>query len=173
MGLADLAYKPRQATVRIVFDDTLRQQADDARKALAAQRRVESQDGQGLSSKIPELEEALTAADAAADEAAVSFVFQAIPRHQLAALVAECPPSADELDDWREQANRSILAGGAPNWSTKTFPPRLIAASLVEPETTQSEVLKLWDEGGWSEAIWNRLWDAAWSVNQEASTRPT
>ena len=173
MALKDLAYKPRTATVRVVLDDTLRLEAEEARKALAVQRRVESVDGQGLGSKIPEFEAAVADADARADAAAVSFIFQAIPRHELARLVAESPPTPEELDGWREQATRSVLAGGAPNWSVRTFPPKLIAASLVEPETSAGEVQELWDEGGWSEAIWNRLWDAAWSVNQEASTRPT
>lgn len=167
MGLKDLDYKPATKTVRIVFDDTLVKNLEDARRRLAAEKR---RDDPALGT---EAQDAVDAAEAAADEAAVDFTFQAIPRHEMAELVAQCPPSSDELATWKEQSKGSLLAGNAPAWSTDTFPPKLIGASLVKPETTIDEVQELWDEGSWSEAIWNKLWEACWSVNQETTTRPT
>jgi hypothetical protein len=162
MSLKDLAYKPRRTTVRIILDDELRQAVDEARERLNAQRRTEKSGEHGLGSKVPDLEAALVAAEAAADDAAQSFTFEALPRHRLAALVESCPPSAEELNRVRP-----------PQFNVETFTPRLIAASLTEPETTEAEVVEMWQDGAWSDAIWGQLWSAAWGVNEQVSTRPT
>jgi hypothetical protein len=92
LSLKALGYKPRQATVRVILDDSLRRDVEDARAAYEAQRRQEAKPDQGLASDLPELQKRIDAAEAAADEAAATFVFEAIPRHQIAAFVAECPP---------------------------------------------------------------------------------
>src|SRR5690606_12227727 len=127
------------------MDDTLRVAVEDAREAVRRQRAEEAKDGQGLSSKLPELEERLREAEAAADEAVVSFTFRAVGRKQLDDLVRECPPSPEQLERWRETTRTSpLLAGGAPEYDPSTFYPRLIAASLVEPEATSDEVLAEW-----------------------------
>lgn len=175
MTLKSLGYKPREQTVRIVFDDSLRRAADAAKDAVVRQRREEAKDGQGLGSQVPELEEAWREAEAAADEAAVSFTFRAVGRRRLADLVAECPPTAEQLERWKERVRTSpVLATAAPEFDYERFAPRLIAASLVEPAAAPGEVLELWDaEDGWSDAVWAELWKAAWEVNQEAATRPT
>jgi hypothetical protein len=168
MALKDLTYKPRTASVRIVLDDELRTRLEDARAALAEGRRVDVRAEQ-LGSNVPDLEQAVADAEAAADEAAVTFVFKAIPRTLMAELVAACPPSDEEL-----AAIRNPLIEGVPQWSLQTFPPLLIGRSLVEPETTPEEVKEFWDEGEWSEAIWDKLWDTAWNkCNKAVSTRPT
>jgi hypothetical protein len=61
----------------------------------------------------------------------------------------------------------------APEFDYQAFAPRLIAASLVEPESSVDEVVDMWENDDWSDAIWGALWNKAWSVNQEVSTRPT
>lgn len=161
--------------MRIVMDDSLRRAAEAAKEAVVRQRREEAKDGQGLGSQVPALEEAWREAEAAADEAAVSFTFRAVGRRRLADLVAECPPSADQLERWKDRVKTSpLLATAAPEFDYERFAPRLIAVSMVEPESSLDEVLELWeDDDGWSDAIWAELWRVAWDVNQEASTRPT
>jgi hypothetical protein len=169
VALKDLAYKPRTASVRIILDDGLRLAVEEAGRALTRGRSDEKRDGQGLGSSLPELEQRLADAEAAADEAAVTFVFRAIPRTLMAELVAACPPSEEEL-----ARIRNPLIEGVPQWSLQHFPPLLIGHSLVEPETTPEEVKQLWEDGDWSEAVWDKLWDTAWNkCNKAVTTRPT
>lgn len=175
MGLGGITYTPRQATVRIVFDDGLRQTLDQARARYAAQVREEAKPGQGLGSKLPELQEQVDAAEAAADAAAVSFTFQAVGRKVLADLVADCPPTTVQLERWKESVRAApLVARGAPEFDYEKFAPLLIEAALVDPKPDKGEIVRLWgSEDGWSDAIWGALWNAAWKVNQEATTRPT
>ena len=174
MGLKHLEHKPRQKTVRVVLDSNLVEELDQAKRRLANQQAADKAADATLGSPAAELAAAVAAAEAAVDEAAVSFTFQALPRHELATLVTESPPTPEELDMWGLEAEKNIiLASDPPKWSLASFPPKVIAASLIHPEAEPGEVQELWETGGWSEAIWNTLWRAAWSVNQEASTRPT
>lgn len=169
MSLKDLNYKPRRNTVRILFDDSVRQELEEARVNL---KREQARKDRGLDSAP---EQRLEKAEAAAEEAAVSFVFEAIPRAELAALIADCPPTSKQLEQWKEEdRNNPLVVIPAPEFDYEKFPPRLIAASLVEPETSETEVLELWEEGEWSDAIWNELWKTAWDkTNRGVSTLPT
>lgn len=168
MSLKDLGYKPRRTTVRIVLDDTVRQELEDARAALRAEKgRVD----RGLDSAP---EQRVEEAEAAAEEAAVSFVFQAVPRRQYEELVEALPPTQAQLEQWKEQdRNNPFVAVPPPAYDYTRFAPRLIAASLVEPETTEEEVVELWEEGDWSESVWDKLYDAAKEVNEKTTTLPT
>jgi hypothetical protein len=169
VSLKDLGYKPRRNAVRIIFDDTLRVELEDARAELVRQK---ARADRGLSS---EAEQRAEAAEAAAQEAAVSFVFEAIPRSRLDALVKECPPTSEELESWKEEdRNNPLLVIPPPQFDWRKFMPRLIAASLVEPDTTEAEVLEMWETGEWSDAIWDELWKTAWDkTNKGVSTLPT
>lgn len=169
MGLRELTYKPRRSEVRVVLDDTLRQELEDARLEL---RRSKARPDRGLESGS---EQRVEAAEAAAEKAAVSFIFEAIPRHRLSELIAECPPTSEQLDKWKEKSrNNPLLVIPPPAFDVDSFPPLLIAASLVEPETTQAEVLEMWENGSWSEAIWDELWETAWDkTNRGVTTLPT
>jgi hypothetical protein len=162
MSLKDLGYKPRRTSLRIVMDDELRRHVEDARTALNTQRRAERAEDQALGTKVPEYEQALADAEAEADSSAVTFTFEALPRHKLAALVEACPPSVEDLKKPRP-----------PQFDVEKFTPRLIAASMVEPESDVDEVVEMWEQGDWSDAIWGQLWSAAWGVNEEVTTRPT
>lgn len=175
MKLSDIAYTPRQASVRIVFDDELVQAVEAARAAYRFQEREEAKPGQGLGSKLPELEVAVTAAEAAADAAAVTFTFRAVGRKTLADLVSACPPTSDQLELWKASVRAApLVAGSAPQFDYEKFAPLLIEASLIDPAPKKGEIRSLWEsEDGWSDAIWAELWAAAWRVNQEATTRPT
>lgn len=175
MNLSDIAYKPRQASVRIVFDDGLAQAVESARAAYQAQKREEAKPGQGLSSKLPKLQDAIDAAEQAADDAAVQFTFQAVGRKVLSDLVAACPPTSGQLERWKESVRAApLVSRSAPEFDYEKFAPLLIEAALIEPAPKKGEIKALWEsEDGWSDAIWAELWATAWKVNQEATTRPT
>jgi hypothetical protein len=169
VSLRDLTYKPRRSTKRIILDDTVREELVDAQAALRVELR---RNDRGLTS---DAEERVQLAEAAADSAAVSFVCEALPRHRLADLIAACPPSPAQLEKWKdEDRNSPLIVVPAPEFDYERFPPRLIAASLVEPETTEAEVLQMWESGDWSDAIWDELWKLAWNeTNKGVSTLPT
>jgi hypothetical protein len=169
MGLRDLGYKPRRSVVRVILDDTVRQELDEARAQLRAE---QARPDRGLGS---DSEQRVEEAEAAAELAAVSFVFEAIPRHKLAELIAACPPTSAQLDSWKEEdRNNPLLIISPPAFDIDKFPPRLIAASLVEPVTTTDEVVEMWESGSWSDSIWDELWKTAWDkTNRGVSTLPT
>lgn len=169
MSLRDLGYKPRRSVVRIILDDSVRQEVEAARAHL---KREVARPDRGLSS---DAEKRVQDAEAAAEEAAVSFVFEAVPRAKLAELIAACPPTTEQLDQWKEEdRNNPLVVIPAPEFDIDLFPPRLIAASLVEPETTEEEVVEMWQSGEWSDSIWGELWKTAWDkTNRGVTTLPT
>ena len=168
MSLKDLGYKPRRTTVRLVLDDTVRSELEDARVSLKAE---QARGDRGLDSAP---EQRVEEAEAAADEAAVSFVFEAVPRRQYEELVESLPPTQSQLEQWKEQdRNNPFVAVPPPAYDYTRFAPRLIAASLVEPETSEGEVVEMWEEGDWSDAVWDALYSAAKSVNEKTTTLPT
>ena len=176
MSLKDLGYKPPQRTRDIIFDDAARVELIEARAAF--NQAMTNKDG-GLDSSS---EKRLKKAEAAAAEAAVSFVFEAIPRHKFAEITNAFPPTVEDIARWREDVkvrpyvvNRQgqLTQNTPPEFDLMEVTPRLIAASLVEPKTTEEEVLELWEEGEWSDAVWGELSTAAWAVNGETPTLPT
>jgi hypothetical protein len=169
MGLSDLKYAPRRTTLRLILDDNVRVELEAAKAASAAVTKDSDLNASGEAARR------LEAAEAAADEAAASFVFEAIPRVKLSALIADCPPTSEQLDSWKERVRANpLIRMDAPQWDIDSFMPKLIAASLVEPASTEEEVVELWENGDWSDAIWAALWVAAWDrTNQQVSTHPT
>ena len=155
------------------MDDDATQEFDEATAAYAYYQR--QPDGDLATEK--ELTDRLNAADEAADAASVTFKFRAMPRAKVEDLVRSCPPSKEELDRWQQQARaQPLVAKAPPQFDWYEFAPRLIAMSMIEPEASESEVLDMWNDdsaNAWSDAIWEVLWQTAWSVNQQISTRPT
>jgi hypothetical protein len=168
VGLKDIKHTPRRSTLRLLLDDTIRIELEEARLELTAyERNAEAT----LDSKPYQRFEA---AKAAADEAAVSFVFEAVSRSRLAELVAAHPPTTEELDHWKDQDRNNPLTVIEPPAFSADMAPYLIAASMVEPETTEAEVLEMWNDGGWSDAVWSKLWSTAWDkTNRGVTTLPT
>lgn len=173
MSLKDLAYKPRQASAKVILDDEVREELDRARLALSGGRVEDAKPDKGLTSDLDRLKKAAEDAETAADKAAVLFTFQAIPRHRIAAMIADCPPTSTQLDRWKDAQRATPLVGrSAPAFDDEKFAPLLIGASMIEPATSEAEVMEMWEKGEWSDSIWTELWNTAWKVNQEVSTRP-
>lgn len=162
--------RPAEETVRLLLDGDLRRSVDELRRRVREAKRREILEGAGLGSELPGLERALAEAEAAADSESETFVFRAVGRRRLEELKAECPPSADQLDRWREQAKQNPFLN-PPEFDPERLAPLLIAASAADPAMTVEEARRLWDELSDGEAA--ALFEGAWRVNEEASTRPT
>jgi len=171
VSLKDLKYTPRRTTLRLILDDNVRSNLEAARAAAKAEAKRDDADLASAGTAARELERAETAAD----EAAVSFVFEAIPRVKLADLIEACPPTSEQLERWKEKDRNNPLASiPPPQFDYGKFAPLLIAASLVEPTTSEEEAVELWEQGAWTDSIWAALWVAAWDrTNQAVTALPT
>lgn len=77
----------------------------------------------------------------------VELTFRALPRKEYRLLLEAHPGAEDDAD-----------------WNPDTFPPALIAASLVEPEFTVEQATRLWEE--WEDAEAVRLFLACFNLNE-------
>ena len=145
-----LAGRTRPARTAVIYmDGAAASEAQQLREQYAA--KVEQiAGGQTLAdgaTGLPELQAAIADADERAEATAVTFKFEALSRLALDELINAHPPE-----------------DGRGNFDIETFPPALIAASCVEPELTEEDVLHLWGELSDGETA--ALWNAAWSVQE-------
>jgi hypothetical protein len=116
-----------------------------------------------------ELEARLAEVTSQVEEATSEFEFQAISRSELDSLKAAFPPSEDQWERYRTQVRANPLLQ-APDFDPEAVAPALLAACCVDPALSESDAQLLWDSLSDGEAA--TLFEAAWSVNVEASTRP-
>lgn len=94
----------------------------------------------------------------------VEFRFRGIGRKAYGAMLREHPPTADQKAE-ADQAKMMLL------FNPDTFPPALMAASCVTPESASVESFQaIWD--GWSEGQTVELWRACLAVNQGSAETP-
>lgn len=110
------------------------------------------------------LRAALKEAEAAAEEASVEVLVRSIGRVAFERLTQEHPPTEEDHAELKKVLGESAQAG----FNFETFAPVLIAASTVVPEITAEEVAEI--TGDWTKAEFDRWWQAALEVNQNAST---
>lgn len=115
-----------------------------------------------LKVKADQTKFALKAAQDAAMEDSVEFVFRSMGRKQYDALVDEHPPSEASRKD-------ALKQGGNPDqlpWDPYTFPPALLAASIVSPALTHEDIMELWESNDWSGNEMSELFSAALEAQQ-------
>lgn len=121
-----------------------------------------------LQERGPALQVALDEAKAEYEENSVVFRARALGRKHLDRLMAEHPPTDDQQAAFRELVRNAPMAAknGELPYNTDTFPPALLAASLVEPEFTLDEAQELWDSDTWSDAELATILNACWAVQK-------
>jgi hypothetical protein len=91
----------------------------------------------------------------------IEFIFRSVGRRRYEEIFEECPPTAKQKQD-------AVKAGeDEPQWNPETFPPAIIAASVVEPEMTEEDVYDMWESEDWNQAELTSLFLAALTVNAE------
>lgn len=153
-------------------------EGDDAKRAARARDDADR--------AVADAEAKLEEAKAAADEAAVTFHFQQIPRPEYEELIRELPIT----DGQREEIEASGYA--PPAYDTDRFPPALMAACAVDPVRGDDGEPVLDEHGqpvGWvrgiltrttAEAMWEEweeptlmvLWSAVSNLQQRMAVRP-
>lgn len=91
----------------------------------------------------------------------IEFVFRSVGRRRYEEIFEECPPTAKQK---QEAAKKNE---DEPQWNPETFPPSLIAASILEPEMTEEDVYDMWESPDWNQAELTSLFLAALTVNAE------
>lgn len=158
------AKKPMTRRVPIVADPDLAEAMADARSAYdvaMAKHRERPADG-SLQDIADRAADRLEEAQAAAEAATFVFVFQALGRVAWDELVTTHRPTDKQRTEHRRGGGQ-----GEIEWNPDTFPPAVVAASLVEPALSEAEVRELWDDPNWNLAELMALFNAAVAVNQQ------
>ncbi len=174
MDIADvLARKqPRRQQVTIILDADVERRlgaAEDAARGARARAQLAPKDT-AAAADLAQAEADLEAAQGAADEASVTFVFEALGRQQFSDLRGEHPPTKEQRTEWKKRWLRTgMVEHQIPELehNTDTFPPVLIAASCIEPVMTVGQATDLWNSAGWSDAELAELFGTALLVNQQ------
>lgn len=153
--------RPVTDTVIIALDSDLASRYADAKSEYEfAKERMRSKPSDvGLQSGYADAEDAFLALHAEMEENSVSFTFRSIGREPYEELVQDNQPTKQQRDEARK-------AGGSLTYNPETFPPKLLAASSVEPKLTEAEAKELWNDPNWNQAELMSLFLCAMSVNQ-------
>ena len=162
--------KPLQRTIPIVLDPDLAEDYEIARKdrdMLQARHDLRPDDMEVAAkleqaeTRVRDVEEQLTET-----EGVVWMTFKGIGRARFDALQEAHPPTAEQ----QLKAKQQLGTDDRLAWNPETFPPALVAASLVEPKLSEVEVQRLWTSDDWNQAELTTLVQTALEVN---STRRT
>lgn len=169
--VADILAKrrPLEKRVRLLLDGAANAELEDLRREIQSTKARETVNHPGLDSKVPELERRLVDRTLQAEEAAAVFTFRAIPRPAFEDITTRHPPSEEQWALYRDTVRINFVAN-APDCDYDAAAPELIAASCAEPQLTVAEAAELWSGLSVGEA--RTLFNAAWSVNQQATSRP-
>lgn len=155
----------RQASRQIVTDGHLLGEIDQLRRTLQLAKEAERFNSQGLADESLRLERELHDAAAKAAESALVVTVEALPAEEFDEIARRHPPTATQLDKWREQSRMFPLAE-MPEWDDRGMAPDLLAACLIEPK---------WSEAWWkdlSRGTQNQLWNLAISVQVAGADLP-
>jgi hypothetical protein len=117
-------------------------------------------------------EAAYREAQAEAEEYVVEVTLRGMGRHRFDLLKRAHPPTELDIAD----AERVGIEAKQLDFSTETFPPACIAATMIDPETgepmmTEKEVRTLiWESDEWNDAEAQSLFLAALKANQARSS---
>ena len=152
--------KPRTRSEWIPLDGGLLREIEEVEIDL---RQAERDDEREHRTPVaPRLREQLDELRARAEQAAVRFTAQALPRKAYRELIEAHPPQPLT----KEQVEQKVRQG---RWTTETFAPALITACFVEPVGVDGRVI--WDE--WDAGIAEALFGMALMVNEEPPQVPS
>lgn len=187
--------KPVEARVRVVLDDDVLTALDGAVQALtvkqselAARRERDinlalvgnvslSPDGHvdrvgaeiavdaAHDEELRPFRTAVDAAEKAVNEQTDVYVFRACGRYRFNELIAEHPPTDDDIEEARKA---SADPNARPNWSFDTFAPALIAECCIDPKLSMEEAKAICED--WNDAEVLDLFTTALGVNQTRRT---
>ena len=152
--------RPVTRTIRLCLDSELGEEYNEAQQALRFME-IEAEhagsDNPDVAKRFKEAKTRFEKAEKAATERSVKFVFRAIGRKPYEELVLDWQPT-------EEQRAKVESLGNDPDnleWDPDEFPPRLVAAAIVEPEMTLEQVFEIYNDPAWSPAELGALFGTA------------
>lgn len=140
--------KPATKKLQIILDPEAYEAYEEA-QALLSEATAENR---------TEREEALEAAKERLSDAVVTMKFQSVGRKRYDEIIDAHPATEEQKAQAKKQGIEET-----PSYNLETFPPALVAASLVEPDLTLEDVQELYDT--WNNAEVMELFLAALEVN--------
>lgn len=153
--------KPREATARILLDQTLLNEYSE----LAAE--LDATVTQGALERPPhvaELAERVSQLESRIEAEKDPFLFRGIGNTKWMALLGQHPPTPQQLAAMTPEERRIV------DHNPETFPLAAVAASLVDPELSLDDVKQLHAVVG--VAQWQQLWSACLIANVGGNQDP-
>lgn len=116
-------------------------------------------------SRLDSLREQLEAKEQEAEEFLVKFKFQDIGRKAYDELVRDNRASEDEKKEYKDAGGEGVL-----QYSTSSFPPKLVSAACIQPKIGEGEAFQIFDE--WSEGDLELLFTTALLACKEPTSLP-
>lgn len=157
MDIAEIRKQKKlpQKTVYLPMDPTLHDRLEELRSQLKKQQAADMLTNER--DKAPLIEAEVKALEAEMAENSAVFVLQALPRADFRALLAEFPPTEEDLEEELDFDAEGIFAP-------------LLAACCVDPEMELSDAEAI--QAGWSDSEVTLLFAAAFTVNKEIRKIP-
>lgn len=162
----------RKASKRLIWTEEgerLLDEIEETRQTLQLARQAERVSPQGLNADAPRLERRLNELAERAAHEAVLFVVRELPGDDFDDLVRQHPPTARQLDRWREQAKVNPFTP-MPEWDDSTMGPELLIACLEEPDWDPERIRLEWKQAGRGRR--NQLWNLAIGVQGAGADVP-
>ena len=141
----------RRRTAWVVLDQAVYDQAAELSRRIEHEATLD--EALNREPVAPRLRRELEEMQHTADQDAVPFVFEEIPRREFQQMIDAHPSKKKE-----------------ERWSQETFPPALLAAACVDPPLTEADAATIWND--WGQAVAWELFAAAFAVQEDPSRVP-
>lgn len=142
-------FRKKQPTTRTVYicnDSDISEQFETAQQTFAfTQLMVGAEGTEEQQAELVAAKAKMEQLQAAALENSTKFVFRSIGRVPYDDLVNAHPPTDEQQEIARKEGGADVDL----SWNAETFPPALLAASIVEPKMTPEEIQEIWDSPDW------------------------
>lgn len=155
--------KPLVRTTYVVLDPDMVERFEEARTAVDVAQIRSNSDPKDAQRKL-DLQAAKDAFEALRMEleetdAVVKVTFRGIGRKTYDDLIQDHPPTLEQLAKAKKDGHSDLA------FNLDTFPPAIVAASMVEPTLTLEQVQEIWDSDEWNQVELGELFNSAMQVN--------
>lgn len=152
--------KPVTRTVTIVLDGELADRWNEAKAALDEAKAADDRASTEVTRlKLADAEAALEELQPSVKDATIEMTLQSLGRRGYQGLIELHPPTKVQKEKARKRGNNDL------DNNPDSFPPALIAASLVDPKMTEEDVAELFASEQFNEIELAELYGAALMVN--------
>lgn len=155
--------KPVVKKVMIALDGEKADEFNEARTRMEdlEQRALDNPRDKNIQADLVGAKDRYNELEAVIGDDLIEFTFRSVGRRRYEEIFEECPPTSKQKQEAVKNGEEE------PQWNPETFPPAIIAASIVEPEMTEEDVYDMWESTDWNQAELTSLFLAALTANAE------